>query len=360
MVHGALPGFLMTDRRLTRDSMSYRLPPELIAQKPAEKRTGSRLLVADPASGRIVDSTFNRLPEYLERNDLLVLNDTRVFRARLEGRKASTGGKVEVFLLKRMQGNSWKAMVRPGKSARKGMVYIFPHGLSCSVTRRLDRGRAEVRFTSPGRTEDILKKASRVPLPPYIKRDPEELDDERYQTVFASREGAVAAPTAGLHFTDDLLKELEEKGVGNVTLTLHVGPGTFQPLRENRLEANALEPEEYEIEAAALAEIRRARKRGGRVVAVGTTSTRVLETVDPDSRETLTGETEIFIFPPYRFRNVDALITNFHLPESSLLCLVSAFMGYDFMMEVYRHAVAESYRFYSYGDAMLIERGANK
>ncbi|MBD3278311.1 MAG: tRNA preQ1(34) S-adenosylmethionine ribosyltransferase-isomerase QueA, partial [Candidatus Aegiribacteria sp.] len=182
---------------------------------------------------------------------------------------------------------------------------------------------------------------------------------ERYQTVFASKKGAVAAPTAGLHFTEGLLEELEEKGIGNVTLTLHVGPGTFQPLRENRLESNELEPEEYEIGESALAEIRRTRNRGGRVVAVGTTSTRVLETVDPNSTETLTGETGLFIFPPYRFKNVDALITNFHLPESSLLCLVAAFMGYDFMMEVYRHAVAEAYRFYSYGDAMLIERGAD-
>lgn len=359
MVHGALSGLLMTRRYLTRDSMKYRLPSKLIAQKPAKNRTGSRLLVADPAAGRIVDSTFERLSKYLDRGDLLVLNDTKVFRARLEGRKASTGGKVEVFLLKRIKGNLWKAMVRPGKSIKPGRIFRFQNGLSCSVERRLDSEKGEVRFTSSGRTEDVLRKVARVPLPPYIKRDPEELDDERYQTVFASKEGAVAAPTAGLHFSDSLLRRLEENGVRNVTLTLHVGPGTFQPLRKNRLEHNELEPEEYEVGAGTLAEIRDTRNRGGRVVAVGTTSTRVLETVNINATETLTGETEVFIFPPYRFRNVDALITNFHLPESSLLCLVAAFMGYDFMMEAYRHAVAESYRFYSYGDAMLIERRAN-
>jgi S-adenosylmethionine:tRNA ribosyltransferase-isomerase len=338
--------------KLTRSSFYYDLPTELIAQEPLPERTSSRLLVV---SGReFKDRTFDRLPELLEPGDLLVLNDTRVFRARLLGRRKGSGGRIEVFLLKEMGEDLWKVIVRPGKAAREGMSFIFRNGLACTVTERLDPGRALVRFHSTGDTRGILTDTAQVPLPPYIKRDPVELDDWRYQTVYASTPGAVAAPTAGLHFTPELLDRLGEKDIGHTFVTLHVGPGTFQPLRSETLSENRLEPEEYHVSAESLASIRRTRSEGGRIVAVGTTTTRILETIDAESETSLSGETEIFIFPPYGFRNVDALITNFHLPESSLLCLVAAFMGYDQMMEAYRHAISGSYRFYSYGDAMLI------
>jgi S-adenosylmethionine:tRNA ribosyltransferase-isomerase len=354
MVHREVPIILMTERNLTLSNLQYHLPRELIAQKPLPEREASRLLVSDVSSGELQDRKFNELPELLLPGDLLVLNDTRVFRARLNGRKAETGGRVEVFLLKDMGDGRWKALIRPGKAAGKGRRFLFENGLSCQVVSSISRGRGIVRFTSDSDTISILRRTARVPLPPYIKREPEELDDHRYQTVYAATTGAVAAPTAGLHFTDGIIEALRDKGVNHTFVTLHVGPGTFQPLRHERLEDNRLEPEEYLISADSLERIRETRNRGGRIVAVGTTSTRILETVDIMSPGPLSGETEIFIFPPYGFRNVDVLITNFHLPGSSLLCLVAAFMGYDFMMEAYRHAVQHSYRFYSYGDAMMI------
>lgn len=346
----------MSGRELSRSSMDYTLPPRLIAQKPLPERTSSRLLAVNTEHGELIDTTFDRLPDILAPGDLLVLNDTRVFRARLLGKRSGTGGRAEVFLLKRLDGDLWKAMVRTRASARPGMRFEFGDGLACSVEGLLDRGKVKVRFSSDGDTGSRVMERARVPLPPYIKRDPEELDGVRYQTVYASRTGAVAAPTAGLHFTEGLLRSLEYRDIGHTFVTLHVGPGTFQPLRHERLKDNSLEPEEYHVPSESLRAMREARKRGGRIVAVGTTTTRILETIELNSGEALSGETDIFIFPPYDFRNVDALITNFHLPGSSLLCLVSAFMGYDFMMEAYRHAVENSYRFYSYGDAMLIER----
>jgi S-adenosylmethionine:tRNA ribosyltransferase-isomerase len=342
----------MKDEELTLSCFHYHLPPELIAQEPLPERTSSRLLAVD--GDRFQDRVFRQLPDLLRPGDLLVLNDTRVFKARLQGRKASTGGKVEVFLLRETGENLWKAILRPGRSARHGARFIFSNGLGCTVAERLDHGRAMVRFHSSGYTGAKLMESAQVPLPPYIKRDPVEMDDLRYQTVYASSTGAVAAPTAGLHFTPALLEELGGRGIGHTFVTLHVGPGTFQPLRFETLAMNRLEPEEYSISSESLATIRKARNDGGRIVAVGTTSTRILESIDTGSENALSGETEIFIFPPYGFRNVDVLITNFHLPGSSLLCLVAAFMGYDLMMEAYRHAIEESYRFYSYGDAMLI------
>lgn len=346
----------MSGEELSRSSLVYTLPPRLIAQEPLAERTSSRLLAVSTENRSLRDATFDLLPEMLAPGDLLVLNDTRVFRARLFGKRAGTGGRAEVFLLKRLDGDQWRAMVRTRASARPGMRLEFGDGLVCSVEELLDHGRVRVRFSSDGDTRAMLMQKGKVPLPPYIKRDPEELDDLRYQTVYASRTGAVAAPTAGLHFTGRLLRRLESLGVGHTFVTLHVGPGTFQPLRHERLEENTLEPEEYHVPPESLRAMREARSRGGRIVAVGTTTTRILETIELDSGEALSGETDIFIFPPYDFRNVDALITNFHLPGSSLLCLVAAFMGYDFMMEAYMHAIERSYRFYSYGDAMLIER----
>ncbi len=340
--------------------MQYSLPPELIAQKPLNDRTGSRLLTADISKGSLGDTVFSRLPDFLVPGDLLVLNNTRVFRARLSGRKAETGGKAEIFLLKKLDESRWKALVRPGRTAKPGMRLEFGNGLYCTLEKRLKQGRAVIRFNPGKDTEQKLRETAQIPLPPYIKRDPEKLDDTRYQTVYASETGAVAAPTAGLHFTSTLLANLQDAGIDSVHVTLHVGPGTFQPLRQEILEDNNLDPEEYHISAESLAAIRKTQSAGGRIVAVGTTTTRVLESIDIESGESLSGETEIFIFPPYRFRNVDVLITNFHLPGSSLLCLVAAFMGYEFMMKAYQHAIYESYRFYSYGDAMLIEQESRK
>ncbi len=340
--------------------MQYNLPPELIAQKPLNDRASSRLLAADIRKGSLGDTVFSRLPNFLVPGDLLVLNNTKVFKARLKGRKAETGGKTEIFLLKKLEENTWKALVRPGSAAKPGMRLEFRNGLYCTVEKRLMHGRVVIRF-NPGRdTEQKLQETAQVPLPPYIKRDPEKLDDTRYQTIYASETGAVAAPTAGLHFTPGLLTDLRDAGIDNVRITLHVGPGTFQPLRQEILEENSLDPEEYYISSESLSVVRKTKRTGGRIVAVGTTTTRVLESIDIESGESLSGETEIFIFPPYRFRNVDALITNFHLPGSSLLCLVAAFMGYEFMMKAYQHAIDESYRFYSYGDAMLIEQESRK
>jgi len=340
--------------------MQYSLPPELIAQKPLDDRAGSRLLAINISKGSLGDTVFSRLPEFLVPGDLLVLNNTKVFKARLKGRRVETDGKVEVFLLRKLKENRWKALVRPGRAAKPGMRLKFKNGLHCTVEKHLNYGRAVIRFNAGENTEQKLQETAQVPLPPYIKRDPEELDNVRYQTVYASETGAVAAPTAGLHFTPGLLADLQDAGINNVHLTLHVGPGTFQPLRLEILEENSLDPEEYYISAESLSAIRQTKRTGGRIVAVGTTTTRVLESIDIESGESFSGETEIFIFPPYRFRNVDVLITNFHLPGSSLLCLVAAFMGYEFMMKAYQHAINESYRFYSYGDAMLIEQESRK
>jgi len=343
-------------RLLTREDLEYDLPSFLIAQHPGQERTGSRLLALNRSGNAMRDMGFLDLSNLLSRGDLLVLNNTRVFRARLLGHRHDTGGRVEIFLLRRLEGSQWKVLLRPGKRSRPGMKLTFPEGLCCTVLERLERGRAIVEFDADTDVAALLEKVARVPLPPYIRRDPEELDDSRYQTVYASAVGAVAAPTAGLHFDRKQLRELEEAGVETAYLTLHVGPGTFEPLQHERLEDNSLDPERFSIPKETIEALVRTRNKGGRIVAVGTTTTRVLETLDLSAgSEDTSGETGIFIFPPYRFRNVDALITNFHLPGSSLLCLVAAFMGYEFMMEAYSHAVKSEYRFYSYGDAMFIE-----
>jgi len=303
---------------------------------------------------------FTDLPDLLRPGDLLVMNDTKVFRARLQGRSRATGGKAEVFLLRDMGGNGlWKVLVRPGKRTREGTVIEFQDDLTCTITERLGEGRAIAAFTSSDPLEQTMSRVARVPLPPYIKRDPEELDDQRYQTVYASRTGAVAAPTAGLHFDTGLMQRLSAEGIRTAMLTLHVGPGTFQPLRHQELAMNRLDPEEYIVPGSTIRAMAEARRNGGRIIAVGTTTTRVLETLGPDPEgleNGVSGETDIFIFPPYPFRMVDALLTNFHLPGSSLLCLVAAFMGYEPMMDAYRHAVEDRYRFYSYGDAMFIDQ----
>ncbi len=339
---------------LTKTDLMYHLPEELIAQHPPEARGTSRLMVLDRSRGTVEHTVFREISGLLSREDALVLNDTRVINARLRGERNPSGGKVELLLLESMGDNLWKVMIRPGRRCLLGNRFSFGSLLGCTVLEELGQGRGVVRFSSEGDTGEILRRTGTLPIPPYIKRAATTADDQRYQTVFARKDGAVAAPTAGLHFTPELLLELEQKGMSIDYITLHVGPGTFQPLRKESLSENSLEPERYFIPEGVLRTLTSRRSAGGRITAVGTTVTRALESVDLESRGDLQGETSIFIHPPYTFRNVDALLTNFHLPGSSLISLVGSFAGLDFIMEAYRKAIENGYRFYSYGDAMLI------
>jgi S-adenosylmethionine:tRNA ribosyltransferase-isomerase len=346
----------------------YELPERLIAQEPAARRSSSRLLVVGRAAGRFTDATFDRLPEYLRGGDVLVLNNTRVFPARLIGRRFRTtprgdtilGGRVEVFLVNAREPLVWEALVRPGKRLLPGARIEFARGkLTAEILEWRPYGRRLVRFHSEGDFDEILDRIGRTPLPPYIKRDEEDrLDQERYQTVYARERGAVAAPTAGLHFTGELLGQIRALGVEVVEITLHVGYGTFQPIRVERVEEHHIEAERYTISEAAAAAINRALSESRRVIAVGTTTTRALESAcrqgGASSVAPGTATTELFIYPGFEFRVISGLITNFHLPQSSLLMLVSAFGGRALILEAYRHAVERGYHFYSYGDAMLI------
>ncbi|MBD3369162.1 tRNA preQ1(34) S-adenosylmethionine ribosyltransferase-isomerase QueA [Candidatus Fermentibacteria bacterium] len=354
------------DETVRRSDLYFDLPPELIAQWPSEDRTGSRLMIASRSERSIRSDRFADLPDYLTSGDLMVMNDSRVFPARLFGARADTGGKAEVLLLERKREDLWRALVRPGKRCRKGISLEFEEGgLSAEILESLGRGRAFLRFAAPsGRVTESIERHGSVPLPPYIKREAVDLDRSRYQTVYATRSGAVAAPTAGLHFDEAMLDDLRAMSVELCFVTLHVGPGTFEPLRREELGENKLEPERFEVRGEELRKIARAKSEGRRIIAVGTTSTRVLETIEEDllqaylhagrGREGVSGHTDLFIFPPYRFRNTDMLLTNFHLPESSLLSLLAAFMGLDFMKHAYAKAIEDRFRFYSYGDAMLV------
>lgn len=337
------------------DELDYELPAELIAQYPAERRDESRLLVLDRAAGTMRCDVFRNVAGYLRAGDCLALNRTRVIRARLRGRKP-TGGEVEIFLLREEAPGLWEALVRPSARVRPGTeVAVGGGALRAIVEEVLPEGRRRVRFDAAD-VLGVLAEAGEVPLPPYIHRDHQEpLDGERYQTVYAEAPGAVAAPTAGLHFTPEVFRSLDEAGVRRAYLTLHVGYGTFRPIQAERVEEHVLEPEEFELPEETAAVLDRARAAGGRVVAVGTTCTRVLESQYRDGAyQAGRGRTGHFIYPPYAFRAVDALQTNFHLPRSSLLALVCAFAGTDFVLEAYRFAVRERFRFYSYGDVMLI------
>lgn len=335
----------------------YELPPELIAQEPIEPRDAARLMVVHRASGRIEHRRFRDLPLYLAPPDVLVLNNTKVIPARLIGRR-STGGKVELLLVRRRtegDGTLWEVMARPARRAPAGCRLYFGEGeLEALVREEMPEGRRLVEFEAAGGdVEGTLRRLGAVPLPPYIRK-PAPL--ERYQTVYARHEGSVAAPTAGLHFTPELLAALAQRGIDTATLVLHVGPGTFRPVRTKEVEAHRMESEYYSLPPETAAKINRARAAGGRVVAVGTTVVRTLETVASRHGEITASEgwADLFIFPGYRFRAVDVLVTNFHLPRSTLLMLVCAFAGRKLIMEAYRVAVAERYRFYSFGDAMLI------
>ena len=325
------------------DLFDYSLPEELIAQRPAEERDASRLLVVDRKTGKTEHRRFSDLPEYLQAGDVLVLNDSRVIKARLYGEKEGTGARIELLLTRQLDGKLWEALARPAKRLRENDRIVFGDGFAVVVAGKGEDGFVRVRFDC----EDFnggLDRYGHTPLPPYIKRDDEEGDEERYQTVYAREPGSAAAPTAGLHFTDDLLKKLRGKGVEIVFVTLHVGLGTFRPVQTDNIEDHKMHEEFYHISD----ETREKIDRAERVICVGTTSVRAIES-DGD------GSTDIFFYPGGRqFKKTDALITNFHLPKSTLLMLVSAFYDREKVLEVYEEAIKERYRFYSYGDAMLV------
>jgi S-adenosylmethionine:tRNA ribosyltransferase-isomerase len=338
---------------LKKSDFHYELPPELIAQAPLPERSASRLLVVPPAPAPFSDLGIRDLPQLLQPGDLLVFNDTRVIPARLFGTKA-TGGRVEILIERLLPSNEARAQIGASKSPRPGSRIALDAGGEAEVLGR-DGEFYRLRFHVPESLEGWLRHAGRLPLPPYIHRDPDAADDERYQTVFARETGAVAAPTAGLHFDQPLLDALRARGVESGHVTLHVGAGTFQPVRVDELSEHRMHSEWLNVGAALVDRIRRTRANGGRVIAVGTTVVRALESALRDGElQPFAGETSIFILPGYRIRSVDALLTNFHLPESTLLMLVSAFAGRQRIMAAYEHAIRERYRFFSYGDAMLL------
>lgn len=332
----------------------YNLPEELIAQRPIEPRNASRLLVLDPTSENIEHHHFYDLKEFLEPGDTLIFNDTRVMPARLIGHRENTGGKVEVFLLRRIDGSTWETLVKPGKKALPGYRICFGEELSCVVQENTDFGGRIVKFEYEGIFEEILDRLGETPLPPYIHEKLE--DSERYQTVYSREQGSAAAPTAGLHFTKEQLSELKDYGVNLGFLTLHVGLGTFRPVKEERVEDHVMHTEYYSIPEETAKLVRDTKKAGHRVIAVGTTSIRTLEAAAVAKNEIYgkSGNTNIFIYPGYDFKIVDAIITNFHLPKSTLIMLISAFAGREFVLKAYNEAVRERYRFFSFGDAMFI------
>ena len=341
---------------MKRSDFRYDLPVELIAQHPLPERSASRLLVLPPAPSPWLDRAIRDLPGLLAPGDLLVFNDTRVLPARLFGRKA-TGGRVEVLVERVLGGNEARAQLGVSKSPAAGSELVLDDGTRVAVLGR-EGEFYRLRFESDEPLEKLLERIGRMPLPPYMTREPEAGDAERYQTVFARAPGAVAAPTAGLHFDEALLAALRARGVEFGHITLHVGAGTFQPMRAEEFKDHVMHSEWLNVGAALCEQIRATRMRGGRVVAVGTTVVRALETSCRDGEvQPFAGETRLFLFPGKRIRSVDALVTNFHLPESTLLMLVSAFAGYERVMAAYAHAVRERYRFFSYGDAMLVFPG---
>jgi S-adenosylmethionine:tRNA ribosyltransferase-isomerase len=336
-----------------RADFYYELPTELIAQAPLTQRSASRLLVVDAVARDYEDAHFGDIVERLKPGDLLVFNDTRVLPARLYGRK-ETGGAVEILIERVLGSHEAMAQLGVSKKPKPGSRILLDDGSALEVLTR-EGEFYTLRYASTEPIDKLLARLGRMPLPPYIERAAEDADAERYQTVFARHPGAVAAPTAGLHFDASLLEGLRARGIEFGYVTLHVGAGTFQPLRSERVEEHVMHREWLNVGAALIEQMRRTRERGGRVIAVGTTVVRALESARREGTvQPFAGETQIFIFPGYRITSVDGLITNFHLPESTLLMLVSAFAGRELMLEAYRHAVKERYRFFSYGDAMLI------
>lgn len=337
----------------------YPLPQDLIAFYPSKRRDHSRLLVLDRKSGRIEHQVFYQVIDYLKEGDGLVINQTKVFPARVFGINQSNDRKIEVFFLKRLNDSTWEVLLRPSRRLSEGAVIAFgQNGLTCEIVGRTESGSWEARVSSRRDFFEILEKIGKVPLPPYIKREVEKDDKTTYQTVYAKETGAVAAPTAGLHFTEELLEKMEEKGVHKISITLHVGWDSFRPVRADDPRDHVLASEYFEIDEAAAQKINAVKESGKRIVAVGTTTVRALETaadsMDDDGVRPQSGWTKKFIYPPYKFKVVDTLITNFHLPRSTLLLLVSAFASKELILNAYQEAIREKYRFYSYGDAMLI------
>ena len=334
---------------------NYNLPKELIAQVPIKNRDESRLMVLDRKNKIIENKIFKDIIDYLEPGDCLVRNNTKVIPARLYGVKEETGANVEFLLLKRIEGDIWEVMVKPGKKLMPGARVNFGNGaLKAEILEKLDGGNRKVKFEYSGIFNEILNEIGLMPLPPYIHEKLKEKD--RYQTVYAKYEGSAAAPTAGLHFTDKLFEKLKEKGVEVANVTLHVGIGTFRPVKVENIEEHDMHSEHFYIKAEDAEKINKAKKEGHRVIAVGTTSCRVLESIADENGyvKEVEGDTSIFIYPGYKFKCLDALITNFHLPESTLIMLVSALAGKDFIMQAYEEAVKEQYKFFSFGDAMFI------
>lgn len=334
----------------------FELPEELIAQYPLEKRDSSRLMVLDKKTGEIEHRKFHDILEYLNEGDTLVLNNTRVLPARLIGEKEETGGKIEFLLLKRIEGDKWECLAKPGRKAKVGTVFTFGEGKLKAIVREIgEEGNRIIEFKYDGIFEQVLDELGQMPLPPYIHEKLE--DKERYQTVYSKEKGSAAAPTAGLHFTEDLLKEIKDKGVNIAYLTLHVGLGTFRPVKVDDVNNHVMHSEYYHLDKENAELINKTKEAGKRVIAVGTTSSRTLETIGYENgrvREQ-SGWTDIFIYPGYKFKIVDNLITNFHLPESTLIMLVSALAGQDNIMNAYNTAVKEKYRFFSFGDSMFIK-----
>lgn len=346
----------MSEKHLTTEDFDYDLPQELIAQTPLKERDQSRLLVLDSKTGKYQDDYFYNVIDRLNPGDALVMNDSRVMPARLYGVKPETGGHVEVLLLNNTDGDNWETLVKPAKRAKVGTEISFGDGkLTATVTEELEHGGRMIEFHYDGIFMEILDQLGEMPLPPYIK---EKLDDpEMYQTVYSKEIGSAAAPTAGLHFTKELLKKIEDKGVKLVYLTLHVGLGTFRPVSEENIEDHKMHSEFYRLTEDAAKTLNEVKANGGRIVATGTTSIRTLETIGTKFNGEIradSGWTDIFIKPGYKWQVVDAFITNFHLPKSTLVMLVASFTGRENILNAYRHAVSEKYRFFSFGDAMFI------
>jgi len=338
------------------DLFDFHLPEELIAQTPLEQRDASRLMVLNKETGNVKHHMFHDLLDYVQEGDCLVLNDTRVLPARLFGTKEDTGANIEVLLLKQTQGDTWETLVKPAKRVKEGTVISFGDGRLTAVCKETsDQGGRLLEFNYEGIFYEVLEQLGEMPLPPYIK---ERLDDqEHYQTVFAREQGSAAAPTAGLHFTEEMLEQLKEKGVHIAFLTLHVGLGTFRPVSVDDLEEHDMHSEFYQVSEGTAALLNSVREKGGRIISVGTTSTRTLETIATEHNGKFvasSGWTNIFIFPGYEFKAIDGMITNFHLPKSTLIMLVSALVGRENVISAYEQAVAEKYRFFSFGDSMLI------
>ena len=333
----------------------YDLPEELIAQDPLPDRDQSRMLVLNRFTGEIDHAMFSQLPEYLNAEDVLVFNDTKVLPARFWGYKKETGGRVEFLLLREIEYNKWDVLCSPGRKARPGDVFLFKgEDLEAYILEMNTSGSRTVLFKTPGHLKDIFSRIGQMPLPPYIKQTLN--NPERYQTIFAAKEGSAAAPTAGLHFTPRVIKRLKEKNIDKTFLTLHVGLGTFRPVKTAYIKNHKMHLEYYNLTDASAQLINRAKDKGSKVVAVGTTTCRVLESLSSEYGRVLSGEgeTDLFIYPGYQFRVVDAMITNFHLPRSTLLMMICAFAGKDKVFHAYREAIENQYRFYSFGDCMLI------